>query len=133
MKGCAHESHPARADRDAPGGAAPALAAPYAIEPVDETERRTRIERLKQLLSERVVFLDGAMGTMIQLAKLDEAGYRGDRLARHGHDLKGNNDILTLTRPQLIADIHRAYLDAGAGTGAGAELRGRASGTQGGR
>jgi 5-methyltetrahydrofolate--homocysteine methyltransferase len=114
MKGCAHESHPARADRDAPGGAAPALAAPYAIEPVDETERRTRIERLKQLLSERVVFLDGAMGTMIQLAKLDEAGYRGDRLARHGHDLKGNNDILTLTRPQLIADIHRAYLDAGA-------------------
>jgi 5-methyltetrahydrofolate--homocysteine methyltransferase len=114
MRGCAQDSHPLRADRDAPAATAPAAAAPYAIEPVDETERRTRIARLKRLLSERIVFLDGAMGTMIQLAKLDEAGYRGERLARHGHDLKGNNDILTLTRPQLIADIHRAYLDAGA-------------------
>jgi 5-methyltetrahydrofolate--homocysteine methyltransferase len=114
VRGCAHEMSPARADRDAPGSGAPALAAPFAIEPPDETERRTRIARLKQLLSERMVFLDGAMGTMIQLARLDEAGYRGERLARHGHDLKGNNDILTLTRPQLIADIHRAYLTAGA-------------------
>ena len=50
--------------------------------------------------AERIVILDGAMGTMIQQRKLDEAGYRGERLRDHGHDLKGNNDILTLTRPR---------------------------------
>ncbi|HKD53619.1 MAG TPA: methionine synthase [Steroidobacteraceae bacterium] len=106
---------PARADRESEErrvGAA--VAAPFAVEPVDETERRTRIERLKGMLGERIVFLDGAMGTMIQRHKLDEAGYRGARLRAHGHDLKGNNDILTLTRPELVSDIHRAYLAAGA-------------------
>ncbi|MBV8876349.1 MAG: methionine synthase [Gammaproteobacteria bacterium] len=87
---------------------------PFAVERCDETERRTRIERLKGLLAERIVFLDGAMGTMIQRLKLDEAGYRGERLRAHGHDLKGNNDILTLTRPDAVSAIHRAYLDAGA-------------------
>jgi len=108
---------PARADRESEtrGRAARmAAAAPFAIEAVDERERRTRIERLKRLLAERIVFLDGAMGTMIQRERLDEAGYRGERLREHGHDLRGNNDILTLTRPQVIADIHRAYLAAGA-------------------
>jgi len=108
----------ARADRDReqPGrdGARPASAAPFAIEPCDETERRTRIERLKGLLAERIVFLDGAMGTMIQRLRLDESGYRGERLREHGHDLRGNNDILTLTRPAAVSDIHRAYLAAGA-------------------
>ncbi|MBV9316012.1 MAG: homocysteine S-methyltransferase family protein, partial [Gammaproteobacteria bacterium] len=54
------------------------------------------------------------MGTMIQRLKLDEAGYRGERLRTHGHDLKGNNDVLTLTRPDAVSAIHRAYLDAGA-------------------
>jgi 5-methyltetrahydrofolate--homocysteine methyltransferase len=113
MSGCAHT--PARADREREGrDPARAVAVPFAIESFDETERRTRIERLKQLLAERIVYLDGAMGTMIQLHKLDEAGYRGERLRGHGHDLRGNNDILTLTRPELITEIHRAYLSAGA-------------------
>jgi 5-methyltetrahydrofolate--homocysteine methyltransferase len=113
MSGCAHT--PARADREREGrDSARAVAVPFAIESFDETERRTRIERLKQLLAERIVYLDGAMGTMIQLHKLDEAGYRGERLRGHGHDLRGNNDILTLTRPELITEIHRAYLSAGA-------------------
>jgi 5-methyltetrahydrofolate--homocysteine methyltransferase len=113
MSGCAHT--PARADREREGrDAARAAPVPFAIESFDETERRTRIERLRQLLAERIVYLDGAMGTMIQLHKLDEAGYRGERLRGHGHDLRGNNDILTLTRPEVITDIHRAYLSAGA-------------------
>jgi 5-methyltetrahydrofolate--homocysteine methyltransferase len=90
-----------------------AAAAPFAVAPVDETERRSRIERLKKILEERIVFLDGAMGTMIQQHRLDEGGYRGDRFRDHGHDLKGNNDILTLTQPDIVADIHRAYLQAG--------------------
>ena len=60
------------------------------------------------------MLLDGAMGTMIQQRKLDEAAFRGERLRDYGRDLKGNNDLLTLTRPEVIADIHRAYLDAGA-------------------
>ena len=87
MSGCAHgaahAAHPAvlpRADREAERrsreSSHAAAAAPFAIEPVDQTARRTRIERLKGLLAERIVILDGAMGTMIQLAKLDEAGYR---------------------------------------------------------
>jgi 5-methyltetrahydrofolate--homocysteine methyltransferase len=116
VSGCAHGTAPARADREAERGreAARAAATPFAVEPPDETARRTRIERLKRLLSERIVFLDGAMGTMIQLAKLDEAGYRGERLREHPRELQGNNDILTLTRPQVVADIHRAYLAAGA-------------------
>jgi 5-methyltetrahydrofolate--homocysteine methyltransferase len=100
-----------RRGRDRAGNAA---AAPFAIEASDETERCTRIERLKGLLGERIVFLDGAMGTMIQHLKLDESGYRGTRLRDHGHDLKGNNDILTLTQPEAVRDIHRAYLAAGA-------------------
>jgi 5-methyltetrahydrofolate--homocysteine methyltransferase len=113
MSGCAHT--PARADRERESrDAARAAAVPFAIESCDETERRTRIERLRQLLAERIVYLDGAMGTMIQLHKFDEAGYRGERLRGHGHDLRGNNDILTLTRPEVITDIHRAYLSAGA-------------------
>ena len=82
---------------------------------MDETERQERIERLKRLLDERIVLLDGAMGTMVQQHRLDEHGYRGERFRHHGRDLKGNNDILTLTRPDVISSIHRAYLDAGVG------------------
>ena len=121
MSACRHAAHPpaarVRADREAARdlpAAARAVATPYALEPPDETERRTRIERLKRLLGERIVLLDGAMGTMIQGHKLDERGFRGERLREHGCDLRGNNDILTLTRPQIISDIHRAYLAAGA-------------------
>jgi len=105
---------PARMLDPSKENAAPrAAAAPFSIAPVDETERRFRIERLKKILEERIVFLDGAMGTMIQQHRLDERGYRGERFRNHGHDLKGNNDILTLTRPDVVAGIHRAYLEAG--------------------
>ncbi|MBX9759194.1 MAG: homocysteine S-methyltransferase family protein, partial [Beijerinckiaceae bacterium] len=64
--------------------------------------------------AERILVLDGAMGTMIQDLKLDEAGFRGTVLVDHGHDLKGNNDILILTQPEAIRDIHLAYFLAGA-------------------
>ncbi|MCY4511198.1 MAG: homocysteine S-methyltransferase family protein, partial [Acidobacteria bacterium] len=57
--------------------------------------------------------MDGAMGTMIQRHGLDEAAFRGDRFAGHGHDLQGNNDLLVLTRPDVIGGIHHAYLEAG--------------------
>ena len=69
---------------------------------------------LAHLLDERILILDGAMGTMIQRYDLDEADYRGDCLAGHAHDLKGDNDLLVLTRPEVIRAIHDAYLEAGA-------------------
>ena len=65
-------------------------------------------------MRERILILDGAMGTMIQAYKLGEADYRGERFADWPTDLKGNNDLLSLTRPDIIRDIHRAYLEAGA-------------------
>ena len=92
-----------------------------------------RAERLLQAMATRILVLDGAMGTMIQRHGLTEADYRGERFAHgldglrlapghahgdgcgcEGHDLRGNNDLLTLTRPDVIAGIHRAYLAAGA-------------------
>ncbi|MCO5044025.1 MAG: methionine synthase [Kiritimatiellae bacterium] len=74
----------------------------------------TRIEKLHEILKKRILILDGAMGTMIQRHTLGEADFRGERFKDHGHDLKGNNDLLTLTQPQVIADIHRQYFAAGA-------------------
>ena len=74
----------------------------------------SRTELLKSLLASRIVLLDGAMGTMIQSHKLTEADYRGARFADFPHDLRGNNDLLTLTQPQVIRSIHEAYLEAGA-------------------
>ncbi|WP_019865328.1 methionine synthase [Methylovulum miyakonense] len=68
---------------------------------------------LKQLLSQRILFLDGAMGTMIQSYKLEEKDYRGSRFANWDVDLKGNNDLLTLTQPDIIKAIHSAYFEAG--------------------
>jgi 5-methyltetrahydrofolate--homocysteine methyltransferase len=65
-------------------------------------------------LRERILVIDGAMGTMIQAEGLKEQDYRGERFADHPSDLKGNNDLLSLTRPEVIANIHRAYLEAGA-------------------
>jgi 5-methyltetrahydrofolate--homocysteine methyltransferase len=70
--------------------------------------------QLRALMHERILILDGAMGTMIQKRKLSEADFRGERFADWPVDLKGNNDLLVLTQPQVISDIHRAYLDAGA-------------------
>ena len=71
-------------------------------------------EQLKQLMSERILILDGAMGTMIQSYKLEENDYKGERFAKHPCDLKGNNDLLSLTQPNIIKAIHHAYFEAGA-------------------
>ena len=76
--------------------------------------REERIQALKREAKERILILDGAMGTMIQRYRLDEAGYRGARFKDHGHDLKGNNDLLVLSQPQIISEIHNAYLEVGA-------------------
>ena len=76
---------------------------------VGTTERQ-----LRGLLKQRILLLDGAMGTMIQSYRLQESDFRGERFADHGCDLKGNNDLLSLTRPDIIRDIHAAFLDAGA-------------------
>ncbi|MCB0804484.1 MAG: methionine synthase [Bacteroidales bacterium] len=65
-------------------------------------------------IAKRVLVLDGAMGTMIQRYELDEKAYRGERFANYPHDLKGNNDLLSLTQPKIIREIHSAYLEAGA-------------------
>ena len=70
--------------------------------------------RLRDLLARRILLLDGAMGTMIQRYRLDEAAFRGARLADHPVDVKGNNDLLVLTHPEIVREIHEAYLDAGA-------------------
>ena len=95
-----------------------AAAAPYAVEPADTEARAERIRRLQRLLDERIVVLDGAMGTMIQRHALDEAGYRGARFRDYGRDLRGNNDLLVLTRdllgweptgPSLIEDLDQDH------------------------
>ena len=69
---------------------------------------------LRQLASERILVLDGAMGTMIQEMKLDEQGYRGARFDAWNREVRGNNDLLNLTRPHAIREIHLAYYRAGA-------------------
>jgi len=76
--------------------------------------RAERLEALQQAISERIMILDGAAGTMIQSYKLDEAGYRGDQFADWPCDVKGNNDLLNLTQPQIVEEMHRAYFEAGA-------------------
>jgi len=68
---------------------------------------------LEELLTKRILILDGAMGTMIQQEKLEEADFRGEHFKNHGIDLKGNNDLLCLTRPEIIRNIHRSYFEAG--------------------
>ncbi len=79
---------------------------------VDRLARREAAFR--SALGERILVLDGAAGTFIQAYELDEAGYRGERFADWPCDVKGNNDLLILSRPDIISDMHRAYLDAGA-------------------
>ncbi|PHX91988.1 MAG: 5-methyltetrahydrofolate--homocysteine methyltransferase [Flavobacteriales bacterium] len=70
--------------------------------------------KIQTLIQERILIIDGAMGTMIQKHKFSEADYRGTRFADFPHAVQGNNDLLVLTQPEIIADIHRAFLDAGA-------------------
>lgn len=79
-----------------------------------QDRQATNKARLAELLKQRILFLDGAMGTEIQNYKLIEADYRGERFADFGRDVKGNNDLLVLTQPHIIRDIHRSYLEAGA-------------------
>ena len=69
---------------------------------------------LHAAIQQRILLIDGAMGTMIQRYQLTEADYRGETFKNHTHDLKGNNDILSITKPEIIAAIHREYLEAGA-------------------
>ncbi|WP_406827797.1 methionine synthase [Microbulbifer sp. ARAS458-1] len=79
-----------------------------------QQSRDQRLQQLYKALSERIVILDGGMGTMIQQEKLAEADYRGERFADYPSDLKGNNDLLVLTQPDLIERLHQEYLEAGA-------------------
>jgi 5-methyltetrahydrofolate--homocysteine methyltransferase len=76
--------------------------------------RPDRTPELRRLLAQRILILDGAMGTMIQARRLDEAAFRGERFRDHPADLKGANDLLVLTQPQIVRDIHDGYLAAGA-------------------
>ena len=81
---------------------------------VAQTPAYTRAQALPGILRQRIAILDGAMGTMIQRFKLGEAQYRGERFKDFGRDVKGNNELLSLTRPDVIRDIHQGYLAAGA-------------------
>src|SRR5687768_16199136 len=75
--------------------------------------RAERTAQLRRLLEERILVLDGGFGTMLQDRKLTETDYRGTRFADWKCDLKGNSDILVLTQPEIVADVHRKYLEAG--------------------
>ena len=77
-------------------------------------DKAQRIQALKDALNNRILIIDGAMGSMIQSYKLEEADYRGERFADYHLDIKGNNDLLSITRPEVIKEIHQAYLDSGA-------------------
>ncbi|MGH9437409.1 MAG: homocysteine S-methyltransferase family protein, partial [Terriglobia bacterium] len=79
---------------------------------MDETEKR--IHPVEELLRRRIAIIDGAMGTMIQARNLTEADYRGKQFAGHAKEVRLNNDLLNITQPQIIEEIHRQYLEAGA-------------------
>src|SRR5215510_13735763 len=72
------------------------------------------MKSIKETLEERILIIDGAMGTMIQRYKLSEADYRGERFRDWPSDLKGNNDLLSITQPHIVKEIHKQYLEAGA-------------------
>ncbi|WP_210114085.1 homocysteine S-methyltransferase family protein, partial [Salmonella enterica] len=74
----------------------------------------SKVEQLRAQLNERILVLDGGMGTMIQSYRLHEEDFRGERFADWPCDLKGNNDLLVLSKPEVIAAIHNAYFEAGA-------------------
>ena len=73
-------------------------------------------QKIEHILKQRILILDGAMGTMMQRYSLNEADFRGERFKTHPSDLKGNNDLLSITRPDIIKAIHKEYLDAGTQT-----------------
>src|SRR6267378_867820 len=76
--------------------------------------KQNRAEQFVQLLRERIVVIDGAMGTVLQQHQLDEAAYRGERFTKWRKDLKGLHDLLCLTQPHIIEGVHKQYLEAGA-------------------
>lgn len=78
------------------------------------SSRQDRLTQLTAAIEDRILVLDGAMGTVIQSYQLDEAGFRGERFKDWDRDLRGNNDLLCLTQPEILGEIQRAYLDAGA-------------------
>ena len=99
----------------APSVAAPAVAAPDAGSPsAAPFDRVSRLALLPGLLRERILVLDGAMGTMLQAYRFGEAEFRGDRFRDHPRDLRGNSDLLCLTQPDAVAAVHTGYLGAGA-------------------
>ncbi|MEP6639278.1 MAG: homocysteine S-methyltransferase family protein, partial [Chloroflexota bacterium] len=77
-------------------------------------DRAWRLAALPGILRDRILVLDGAMGTMLQAYQFSEADFRGDRFRDHPRDLRGNSDLLCLTQPAAVAAIHAGYLDAGA-------------------
>src|SRR5919112_424416 len=77
-------------------------------------KRGVRVSEFRALLKQRIIVLDGAMGTMIQKYGLTEEDYRGERFKDYPRELKGNNDLLSITQPQIIRDIHEAVLEVGA-------------------
>jgi len=82
--------------------------------PSTSTSAPTARERLQRLLAERIAILDGSWGVLLQGRGLSEAEFRGERFADHDRDVKGDPDLLNLTQPQIISEVHRAYLEAGA-------------------
>ena len=79
-----------------------------------KVDQQNIYQSLINAAAKRILLIDGAMGTMIQQHSLEEVDFRGQRFADWGSEIKGNNDLLSLTQPQIILDIHRAYLEAGA-------------------
>src|ERR671929_2360400 len=79
-----------------------------------DAEREARVSEFRALLKQRIIILDCAMGTMIQRYGLSEEDYRGERFKDYPRELKGNNDLLSITQPQIIRDIHEAVLEVGA-------------------
>ena len=72
------------------------------------------MEKIKEIFNRKILVIDGAMGTMVQSYKLEEVDFRGSQFKEHESDIKGNNEVLSITRPDIISEIHKSYLDAGA-------------------
>ena len=109
---CSHHDHTSPSERpaDAPKGDAK----PASMDSMPPLPAGDRTVEVTKLLEDRILILDGAMGTMIQARTLEEEDFRGAPFADWPSDLKGNNDLLTLTRPDVIRDIHAGFIEAGA-------------------
>ena len=81
---------------------------------VEENLNLENMVNIREILNKRILIIDGAMGTMIQRHKLEEGDYRGERFKDWHKDVKGNNDLLSITQPDIIIGIHKQYLEAGA-------------------